>query len=60
MNIATVKYQIATYSGTIKIPYNDDRDDDWILAKAKKILRQKSGPFPFGFQSWKITERNII
>jgi len=59
METATVKYQIATYSGTIEVSYdpNDDDDDDVIIAKAKKLLRQKAGSFPLGYQSFKIINR---
>jgi hypothetical protein len=56
--IATVHYQIATYSGDIDVPYEEGDEDEIIISKAKSILRRKSGgSFPFGYQSWKVISR---
>jgi hypothetical protein len=55
---ATVKYQIATYEGEVIIPCEPDEEDEVIIAKAKSKLRKDSGPLPFGYQSWKVVERN--
>lgn len=55
--IATVKYQITTYSGEIDINCNENDESDYIIAKAKRIITQKSGDsLPFGYQSWKIID----
>ena len=54
---ATVKYQLATYSGVIEVSCDPNDDNDIIIAKAKKLLRQKAGSFPLGYQSFKITNR---
>jgi len=53
-----VKYQVATYSGEL-IVYCDSNDDiDYIIAVAKKQLRQSSGDnWPFGYASFNIIER---
>lgn len=53
-----VKYQVATYSGE-EVVYCDANDDnDFIIGKCKRQLRQKSGfDFPYGYQSFKIVER---
>lgn len=51
---ATVKYQIATYNGTVLVPCRENDEDELIIAKAKSILRRKVGSFPLGYESWKI------
>ena len=55
--IAVVKYQLATYSGTIRISCKENDEDKFIIAKAKKILRWRTGGFPLGSESWKIIKR---
>jgi len=52
-----VQYNIATYEGTIEVSCNSDDDDEYIIGQAKRILRNKVGSFPFGYQCWKIIER---
>ena len=54
---ATVAYQIATYSGTIKVQCDPDDDDETIINKAERILRNRVEHFPFGYQSWRVVER---
>jgi len=55
--MAKVKYQIATYSGEIRVPCEDNDESEHIIAKAKKILRQRSGgSLPYGYESFKIIE----
>ena len=34
--MATVKYQIATYSGEVQVNCNENDEDEYIIAKAKK------------------------
>jgi hypothetical protein len=34
--IATVKYQVATYSGEVQVNCNENDEDEYIIAKAKK------------------------
>ena len=58
--LATVKYQIATYSGEIKVNCNENDENEHIIAKAKKILRQKAGSFPFGYQRWKVVNKTNL
>jgi len=53
---ATVKYQIATYLGTIDVSCEPDDDNEIIIAKTKQILRKKYGEFPLGYESFKITK----
>lgn len=56
---AIVKYQIATYSGEVQITCNCDDENEYIIAKAKRIVKQRSGgSFPFGYQSWKVIDRS--
>lgn len=56
--IATVKYQIATYTGEIQVNCEPNEEDEFIIAKAKRILRIHSGgSTPFGSESWKVLNR---
>lgn len=57
--IATVKYQVATYSGEVQVNCDENDSDDYIIAKAKRIVRQKAGgSLPLGYESWKVVERS--
>jgi hypothetical protein len=55
--VATVKYQIATYSGEISVNCNGNDDNDHIIAKAKSRLRRECGSFPLGCQSFQVVAR---
>ena len=51
--LAKVKYQIATYSGEVQVNCSENDEDEHIIAKAKRILTQKSGgSLPFGYERW--------
>lgn len=55
--IATVKYQVATYSGEVHVNCNENDEDEYIIAKAKRIVTQRAGgSLPFGYESWKVVE----
>ena len=54
MKTSTVKYQLATYEGTIDVTHDEDDEPEYIIAQAKKILRRQVGFFPLGYQSWRI------
>ena len=57
--IATVKYQVATYSGEVQVNCDENDEDEYIIAKAKRIVTQRSGgSLPFCYQSWKVVERS--
>ena len=57
--ITTVKYQVATYSGEVQVNCNENDEDEVIIAKAKRIVTQRSeGSLPFGYESWKVVERS--
>lgn len=57
--IATVKYQVATYSGEIKVLCSPDDETDHIIAKAKRMLRQRSGgSLPYGYEKFEIIDRS--
>ena len=58
MQTATVKYAIATYSGTVTVTCDENDDNDFIIAIAKRQLTREDGPLPFGYESWKIIERD--
>ena len=52
---AKVHYQIATYSGTVAVYYDDpNEENEYLIAKAKKILRRTCGELPYGYQSFKV------
>jgi hypothetical protein len=56
--IATVKYTVATYQGTIQVNCHPNDEDEQVIAKAKSILRQRvGGSLPYGYESWKVIER---
>ena len=59
MRYYDVQYQIATYSGTETVCFNDEYapENDEIISKAKNQLRRKAGgSLPFGYESYKITD----
>ena len=57
--IATVRYQVATYSGEVRVNCNENDEDEYIIAKAKRIVKQRAGGSPpFGYESWKVVERS--
>lgn len=57
--IATVKYQAATYSGEVQVNCNENDEDEYIISKAKRIVKQRAGgSLPFGYESWKVVERS--
>jgi hypothetical protein len=48
--IATVKYQVATYSGEVQVNCDENDEDEYIIAKAKRIVTQRAGgSLPFGY-----------
>ena len=53
--MVTVRYQVATYSGTVDVWCDENADYNEIIAKAKALLRQRSGgTLPFGYQHFEI------
>ena len=57
--IATVKYQVATYSGEVQVNCDENDEDEYIIAKAKRIVTHRAGgSLPFGYESWKVVERS--
>lgn len=54
MKTYTVKYQVATYSGTIEVRADDDADSDQIKAMARAKLSRQSHGLPMGYESFKI------
>jgi len=57
--IATVKYQVATYSGEVQVNCSENDENEVIIAKAKRIVTQRAGgSLPFGYESWKVVERS--
>ena len=56
--LATVKYQIATYSGEIHINCNENDEDEYIISKAKSLLKRRSGGcWPFGVEYFEVVSR---
>lgn len=53
-----VSYQIATYSGEEVVYCDGDDENDFIKAKCKRqLLRKFGGSLPFGYESFRVTER---
>jgi hypothetical protein len=46
--MVTVKYNIGTYSGEVEVTCEPEDDNEQIIAKAKKLLKQKVGSYPAG------------
>jgi len=51
-----IQYSIGCYSGTVTVSCDENDENDVIIAKAKNILRKKTGPLPFGSESFRIEE----
>ena len=57
---ATIQYQIATYSGTVEVFFDDpDADNDYLVARAKRQLRQRAGALPHGIEIFKVISRSV-
>lgn len=58
MTKVSVRYHVATYSGTVDVFVDDDADDEHTVAKAKEQLRRRSdGSLPLGYQSFSVFSR---
>lgn len=59
MQIATFKYQIATYSGTITVHCNENDENETIYARARNTLERQCGGcvLPYGYECFKIINR---
>lgn len=57
--ISTVKYQVATYSGEVKVYGVDPNDDsETVCARARaQLARRSGGSIPFGSESWREVSR---
>jgi hypothetical protein len=60
MTIATVRYHVATYSGDISVSCDENDDNETICAMARAQLRRRVGELPFGYQSFRVTDRQEI
>jgi hypothetical protein len=58
--IATVKYQVATYKGEIQVNCDENEEDHIIIARAKRKLIRLTGPLPFGYQHFIISNRSVV
>jgi hypothetical protein len=57
--MATIQYQIATYSGTVEVFFDDpDADNDYLIACTKRQLRQSTGAFPLGTETFRVISRS--
>lgn len=55
---AEVKYQIATYSGTVTVSCDENDESEVVEAKAKaRLIRDSGGSLPFGYESFKEIRR---
>lgn len=55
--VAIVKYQIATYSGTVEVPCDENDDADYVIARARAELRRKVGSLPYGYHEFWVVRR---
>lgn len=58
--LSTVKYQVATYSGVIHVNSTPDEESESVEARAKKMLIQRTGSLPYGFERFTEVERREI
>lgn len=49
-----VDYSIATYEGTVFVWASEDAERDHVIALARENLRRRSGPLPFGAETWRV------
>ena len=54
-----VRYQVATYSGEEIVFCDHNDDNEVIIAKCKRQL-SRNLPLPYGYQSFKIVEREYV
>lgn len=55
---ATVKYQIATYSGEVTVLCDSNDENEVVIARARKRLtREAGGSLPYGSENFWIVER---
>lgn len=54
--LVTVHYQIGTYEGEIQVNASSDEEESTIIARAKRVLYQRSGGPPAGLRSerWRV------
>jgi len=52
--LATVKYQVATYSGTIQVNCGENDEKEYIEAKAKRLLSERCGGLPLGYERFEL------
>lgn len=58
MQLAKVKYQVATYSGETYVNCNENTENEHIIAKARERVRRDSGgSLPFGYQHFEVVSR---
>lgn len=56
--MATVKYQIGTYSGTVKVHCDPDDDNETIIARAKAKIRREYGSIGMAYENYKVIDRD--
>lgn len=50
--IARVRYQVGTYSGEVQVGCDENDENETIIAKARRIVKQKSGgSLPLGYEN---------
>ena len=56
---ATIKYQIATYSGTVEVSCDPDDENETLFAKARRELIRQSGgaSLPYGSENFWVLGR---
>jgi hypothetical protein len=55
--IATVKYQIATYSGEINVRCEEWEESEIVEKRAEALINRRNPGLPFGYRSFKEIHR---
>jgi hypothetical protein len=49
-----VRYQIATYAGSVDVEVDEDADRDHVVAVAEAKLKRSGGVLPLGARSYQV------
>ena len=57
--LVEVKYQVATYKGSVYVNCDRNDDNDTIIAiTRKKAIRIAGGSLPFGYERWTVIHKD--
>lgn len=58
MRMYTLDYKVGTYSGTVTVNAEEHDDNETIIARARRMLMQRSGGVPLGLNATSFVIRN--